>query len=142
MKALRATALVMFTLAAIDFTIYAVKAVVNSLTGSNIQNLFPILLALGVLAIVLDLMMDKNTFVGRHTHNLLEKLLEKLRGMLAFIGATTFGTGVVKEESPKKEKSPSPAASNPNPPPPRAPISIEPKDATTDPESSRSPSAF
>jgi hypothetical protein len=104
MSPLRTAALVLLLIAALDGVINLVERITHS-------NLWPVALGISIVLAVVDLVFDRRTILGERCHGILEKVGEKIRGMLAFVAATTFGSGVVKEKRKKKSGSTNSGAS-------------------------------
>lgn len=98
MSALRTAAVVMFAIAAVDAAIDGIEALADMIPGTEGVNLWPVLLWTGAAVIILDLIVDRRTFIGRICYDIMEWLAAKVRGMLAFTRATTIGSGAVVEE--------------------------------------------
>ena len=92
MNSLRTAAVVMFAIAAIDAVIDGVEYLAGRLTGSDPANLWPVLVGTGIALIIVELLSDKRSFLGRKCHDGLEWIGAKLRRMLDFTAATTFGS--------------------------------------------------
>ena len=103
MRPLRAAALVMLVIAAFDGVINLIEYI------ATIEGLWRILSLTAVAVFVLDLIVDRRTFVGKKCHAMTSWCDDKLHNMLQFIAATSIGSGVIKENRDAQEDPATPA---------------------------------
>lgn len=104
MRPLRIAAFVMLLIAFIDGVMELVEYFADA-------SLWQVLLSVGILVLIVDLLFDPQSFLGRYFQKYTEWLLEKLKNMLRFTKATTVGSGVMEKEQPKQQKE-APASSS------------------------------
>ena len=94
MSPLRTAALVVFLIAVLDGVIDLVERFTHC-------NLWKVAFGMSIVLVIVDMIFDRRTFLGERCHGFLELVGEKIRGMFAFIAATTFGSGIVKKKGKK-----------------------------------------
>jgi len=97
MRPLRTAALVMVAIAAVDGLIDGVEYLATA-------NLWPVMLLTGLAVLIVDMLFDKRTAIGRLWNRLLEWIAAGCKSFIDWNRSVLFGSGEVKEEAKSGDK--------------------------------------